>query len=576
MLPLSPSELPGGAGGVTPGPRGRRLWGAGVAAIAALHLVAVYCLASFEYGPLANTLALLTWALLNCALLIVFRRPGVSAVLALALIAILIALSQFKFGITQLTLTFLDFLIIDRDTFSFLHSIFPQLRVQLVVLGVVAVPVLWAIWYADPFRIRRRTAVAGLVVSTIGITGLSVVYPEQPWEPFQGVNHISNLARSGVVAVSHLTATGWIEADPKPLVGSAQAAALAECEPGKARPNIIMVLDESSFDISAVPGIKVPDHYRDYFRSADGRQRGFVAESSGGPTWYTEFNVLTGLSARSFGQLKFYVTRIAAGKVTRGLPQALQRCGYRTFSLYPTYGDFLSARSFQTGAGIGRFIDMAEMGVNEDMQPDRFYFDQARRLIARERQADAPLFVLVYLTANHFPWTSTYRTDLTPAGWAAPGNTPEVDEYIRRQSMTAADYADFVARLKAEHPGEPFLLVRFGDHQPAIAQKLIEPDLPQPRLADRLMRHDPRYYKTYYAFDALNYRPNLTSALETLDGAYLPLVVQEAAGVPLDPSFVAQKKIMLRCNGVFYGCKHGAEARRFNRLLIDAGFIKGL
>ena len=102
-----------------------------------------------------------------------------------------------------------------------------------------------------------------------------------------------------------------------------------------------------------------------------------IAEATGGPTWYTEFNVLTGLSARSFGDLKFYVTRITAGRVTRGLPQALQRCGYKTVSLYPTYGDFLSARTFQKGTGVEQFIDMAEMGVNEDMQPDRFYFDQA-------------------------------------------------------------------------------------------------------------------------------------------------------------------------------------------------------
>ena len=32
---------------------------------------------------------------------------------------------------------------------------------------------------------------------------------------------------------------------------------------------------------------------------------------------------------------------------------------------------------------------------------------------------------------------------------------------------------------------------------------------------------------------------------------------------------------MLRCKGVFYDCKDGAEAGRFNRLLIDAGMIKG-
>ena len=551
-------------------------WNLRVALIVAAHVAAACVMASVEYGPFANTVALLTWVLLNFLFLIVLRRPGVSALLSLALIVTLITLSQFKYGITQLTLTFLDFLIVDRDTLSFLHSIFPQLKTQLVIFAVIAIPVLWIVWRSDPFRIRRAVSTAGAVSCVAAITGLSVIYPEQPWEPFQGVNHISNLARSGVVSVSHLTSTGWIEADPPNLIGSAQATPLAECEPGKKRPNIIMVLDESSFDISAAPGIKVPANYRDYFKSADGKQRSFVAESAGGPTWYTEFNVLTGLSARSFGKLKFYVTRIAAGKISRGLPQALNRCGYRTFSLYPTYGDFLSARSFQTSAGIENFIDMAAMGVSEDMQPDRFYFDQALQLIAREKNAEQPMFLMVYLTANHFPWTTSYRPDLTPAGWTAPGNTPEVDEYIRRQAMTAADYKNFVARLKADHPNDPFLLVRFGDHQPAISQKLLEPKLPQASLANRIMTHDLRYYKTYYAIDALNYKPDMSLALDTLDAAYLPLAVQEAARVPLDPTFAEQKKIMLRCKGLFYACKEGAEAKRFNRLLIDAGFVKNL
>ncbi|WP_081422109.1 sulfatase-like hydrolase/transferase [Tardiphaga robiniae] len=553
-----------------------RQWPLRTALIAAIHTLAIYVLASVEYGPFANTLALFTWALLNFLFLALFRRPGVSAVLSLLLVTALIVLSQFKFGITQLTLTFLDFLIIDRDTISFLHSIFPQLRTHLLIAAAVALPILWLIWRADPFRLRRRSALACAGVCMVGIVGLSAANPEKPWEPFQGVNHISNLARSGVVSVSHLTATGWIEADSKSLVSSAQASPMTTCEPGVKRPNIVMVLDESSFDVSAAPGVKVPAGYHDYFKSADGQQRALITESSGGPTWYTEFNIFTGLSARSFGALKFYVTRIAAGKISRGLPQALQRCGYKTFSLYPTYGNFLSARSFQEGAGIDGFIDMAAMGVSEDMQPDRFYFDQARDLIARESKTDQPVFVLVYLTANHFPWTSIYRDDLTPAGWQAPGNTSEVDEYIRRQAMTAADYKAFVAQLQKDHPTEPFLLVRFGDHQPAIAQKLLEPELPQPKRADRIMTHDIRYYATYYAIDALNYRPELASALPVLDAAYLPLMVQEAARVPLDPSFVEQKKIMLRCKGVFYGCKGGDEASRFNRWLIDAGLIKDL
>jgi hypothetical protein len=184
--------------------------------------------------------------------------------------------------------------------------------------------------------------------------------------------------------------------------------------------------------------------------------------------------------------------------------------------------------------------------------------------------------MFVYLTANHFPWTSVYRPDLTP-DWTPPGNTAEIDEFIRRQTMTARDYQDFTARLKRDYPDQSFLVLRFGDHQPAISQKMLEPGIDRKLLAQRLMAADPRYFSTYYALDGINFSPpDLSSALPTLDAAYLPIVIQDAAGVPLDPSFAEQKKIMLRCKGRFYACKNGAEARAFNRLLIDAGLVRGL
>ena len=106
---------------------------------------------------------------------------------------------------------------------------------------------------------------------------------------------------------------------------------------------------------------------------------------------------------------------------------------------------------------------------------------------------------------------------------------------------------------------------------------MIDPTLNDERLARHLEAYDPRYFTTYYAIDAVNFKPaDLSSALNTLDAPYMPLVVQEAAGVPLDPSFAEQKRILQRCHGLFYRCAGGAEARRFNRLLIDAGLIKGL
>jgi phosphoglycerol transferase MdoB-like AlkP superfamily enzyme len=541
-------------------------------ALAALHAAAVALLMSFEYGPFATSMALLAWVFLNSLWAIALGRPGLAALMSLAMVVVLTLLSQFKFGVLQLTLTFLDFLLIDRDTFSFLFSVVPDLWRSMVTIALVSIPVIWLVWRHDPFRPRRLPAAALMSVSAVAIAGLAIAVPERPWEPFQGVNHISNLARSGAMSISHLMADGWLDADSRPSGGLPPA---APCEV-KRPPHIIMVLDESSFDVTAAPGIKVPAGYRDYFKSFDGQRRAFLAEATGGPTWYTEYNVLTGLSSRSFGALRFYLTRIAAGNITRGLPRALKRCGYKTFSLYPTYGDFLDARAFQTALGIDEFIDMAAMGVTEDMQPDSFYFDQALKVMARARAPDTPTFMLVYLTANHFPWTETYRSDLT-LGWRAPGNTREVDEYIRRQIITARDYRAFVAQLRQAYPDDSFLIVRFGDHQPALSHRILDPSARPGELARRLMVHDPRYYATYYAIDTINFEPaDTSSALAMLDAAYLPIAVQDAAGLPLDPSFAAQKKMLLRCNGLFYACNGGQEARRLNRLLKDAGLIKNL
>jgi hypothetical protein len=57
------------------------------------------------------------------------------------------------------------------------------------------------------------------------------------------------------------------------------------------------------------------------------------------------------------------------------------------------------------------------------------------------------------------------------------------------------------------------------------------------------MTYDPRYFTTYYAIDAVHFKPNnLASALETIEGPYLPLVVLEAAGLPLIPQLPSRRK----------------------------------
>jgi len=546
----------------------------GIALLVVLHLAALGVMLWSEIEPAPMAGFLLTWALLNFVWLTLIRRPALAAAISLAMIAVLIAVSHFKHSVIWMTANFIDVMVIDSETVTFLWAAFPKLRVVALVAVIVGTPLAALIWWIDPLRVRRPVAALGAALSLAGLIGLSLTVPLPPGQMFGDENYVSVFARSGVEAAAELVSHGILESDPL-TADRLKLGMEDQCQPAGKPPHIILVLDESSFDIRAANGIKVPEGYGRHFRSFDGKTRQFLVEGAGGPSWYTEYNVLSGLSSRSFGRFQFFVTRIAAGRVERGLPHALRRCGYRTFSIYPVAGNFLGARTYYKGAGFQHFFDGADIR-GAKFEPDRFYFDLAARMINRERSG-SPLFLFVYLTANHFPWDWPFHPELTP-GWRNPGNKPaEVDEYLRRQSMTERDYADFLARLERDFPGEPFLVVRFGDHQPDFAKLVIDPTIDAWEIGNRLLSFDPRYYRTYYAIDAINFLPvDLSSALDLLDAPYLPLVVQEAAGLPLDPTFVEQKRILQRCKGLFYGCGGGAEARRFNRLLIDAGLIKGL
>jgi hypothetical protein len=544
-----------------------------LAPFAAIQLTAFALLLWSEADWDAQAAFAFTWGFLNFFWLAWLRRPSVAGALSLALVVILIVLSQLKHGVLMMTATFVDVMLVDFATFSFLMTIIPGLAWKVGIAVLLTTLMLFLLWQLDPFRIRRSIAVAGCICCFIALAGLSFALPMDREDEFLLNQYVSKFARSGAVAAVDLMTRGVLEADTA-APDRLNLASVAPCDTRRKLPHIVMVFDESSFDVTMMPNVVVAESYKERFRSSDGNMRSFIVEGAGGPSWFTEYNVLTGLSVRSYGRFAESVTRLAAGRVKRGLPDALRKCGYRTYSLYSWFGAFLAARGFQTATGIEHFLDARQLGAGP-ADTDSFFYDHAIRVIAREH-ASGPVFVFVYLAMNHFPWTYHYRPDLL-TGWVNPGNPFEIDEYLRRQEISLRDYSQFKQRLVREFPDQQFLLVRFGDHQPLFAKRFLEPALDPSAVAQRIQRRDPRYFTTYYALEGVNFQPvDLSSALETLDAPHLPLVVLEGAGVPLDAAFAEQKKILNRCRGLFYLCADGAEARRFNRLLIDAGLIQGL
>src|SRR5437870_2507062 len=414
-----------------------------LSAVAAPHMAALAIMLETEADFGGRMGFVLAWGILNFSFIALLRRPALSGALSLTLVVLLVLLSRLKHDVVQMTANFVDLMVIDRDTAAYLFTIFPNLRWNVVGAAIVILPLMYALWWLDPFRIRRLPAAAGLLACLAVLTGQAMTWPAEAWRGYYDDGYLSKFARSGVTAVSDFVNYGFMESEAvtaerlkMPLVDS--------CHPAGLRPNIIMIHDESSFDIRQAAGIKVPPGYGSHFKSFDGKERKFLAESNGGPSWFTEYNVLAGLSSRSFGRFSYFVTRIASGRVERGLPLALRRCGYNTISLYPAYGAFMSARSFQTTTGIQHFYDARDLGA-KDVEPDSFFYDKALGLMSQQTP-NTPLFMFVYLAANHFPWETRLRPDLMPC-WHRPGTEPVVDEYLRRQAMRAEDYAAFIAGL---------------------------------------------------------------------------------------------------------------------------------
>ena len=237
---------------------------------------------------------------------------------------------------------------------------------------------------------------------------------------FQGTNHVSNFARSGVLAVSEIDdqAAGWsIDAMAPERLRIGRRRAMPDRM--ASAPHIIMVLDEASFDITAVPGIKVPPGYRDHFQSFDGKARTLVVEGAGGPTWYTEYNVLTGLSARSYGRSE--VLRHAHRRRPRRARPAAGAAPLRLQDLQPLSGlwrvpERAALPDLRPASSVSSTLEEMQRRV---VEPDRFYYDQALRMLERERGRASRCSCSSTPSPTIFPGTTAIRPD-RHAGMARP------------------------------------------------------------------------------------------------------------------------------------------------------------
>src|SRR5258707_15016909 len=173
-------------------------------AVAAPHLAALAVMLQTETDFSSRIGFLLSWGILNFFFIAALRRPALSGALSLTLVVVLVLLSRLKHDVVQMTANFVDLMVIDRDTAAFLFTIFPNLRWEVIGAALVTLPLMYALWWLDPFRIRRLPAAAGLLACLAALVGQALTWPDEAWRGYYDDGYLSKFSRSGVTAGSHL------------------------------------------------------------------------------------------------------------------------------------------------------------------------------------------------------------------------------------------------------------------------------------------------------------------------------------------------------------------------------------
>jgi hypothetical protein len=503
---------------------------------------------------------------------LVSRRLLFAGFAAALLIALISVLSDVLMGTMSKSLHAYDFFFyLNWPTVTFLWSEYRSYLVvaaiTLAVVGVLAV----LIWRFDKTRCPRIAAGLALAAAVAAAAWLTApAYAlRRPFQIFGPLHPISNFFLSWGETFRVLRDGRFIEASARTDLPA--FAATPQCRvSGKPPPTIFLIHQESLMPPNLFPGLSYDHGLDPLFISDDQQQHRLRVETFGGASWLTDFSLLSGISSRSFGDMRPFLSVFMKNKLKSTLPQVLETCGFKNMLFFPMDENFLALGEFYKTVGLATIFDRAAQRAPSDRERDRFYFTNA--LAAMEQQfksSDQPLFVYVQTMAAHGPYNFKYAaTEAVPGG--GPETPADMDEFLRRMAMAKIDYDFLIAELKRRFPDRPLLIVRYGDHQPAATRSYFN----VPENFELNEETVPAAFVTYYAMAGLNYSVPPLPAHDPLDVAFLGTTMLEAAGIPLPDAYQERKRLMSICDGQYYGCKRGDEILSFHRRLINSGHIQ--
>jgi phosphoglycerol transferase MdoB-like AlkP superfamily enzyme len=549
-------------------------------------------------GPLSNgdlLEALFGVALiLDFALLVAFATRRIAFSLALPSIVFggLLIAGTLKFHYLTTPLLAPDLVYFVNKDLLEVATRYPSIMIALVG-GAILIPGLLIIaWWLDPPRLfgslgktTRRVAQSLGVIATLALA-LVIDSPQGPfddvfakgmWALMNDKNYLVDFFTSFYQTQIHIPpvltdadkSLTWtqITSDNPPACRDHPCTQDEKLASPQEYPDIVAILEESTFDPRTMPVCTVPQCNRRMF-DPDGRTRAhgpLTVHVWGGGTWTSEFALLTGLNHNTFGEAGLYAPYNLAPLTTTSLPRVLKAAGYRSIAIYPMNGEFINARNAYAFYGFDTFYDGQDYGLSWE-SPDSDLVQVFDRIYTAEKAkiGKQPLFVMMLTLRQHGPHMTPLEKLPPPynhplfAGKFPPKGLDDwlninLGNYLQRLEGSDAAITHIEKTLLGGP--RPALLFHFGDHQPSFDGAIRSVDKHAPASVN-----DPNFI-TYFMLKT-NYRPARTYTYDAMDLSFAAGLILDIAGVKKDDAFQANALMRERCKGYYLDCA--------NRPMVDS------
>lgn len=240
------------------------------------------------------------------------------------------------------------------------------------------------------------------------------------------------------------------------------------------KPNVVVVLSESFFDITRIQGLELSAEPLLVFKSLKEKTVSgtLLVTPIGGGTCAVEAEFLTGCLMRHFNLTKpFYYSRINDG--TPGLTAFLKERGYAASALHTYKKTFYNRDKAFSAMGFDKFLGLEDITLP---RYDGTYVSDGvltDMIIQEYQNTNGPKFIFGISMENHQPYSAKKypATEIRVLN----GNIPEklkkeAEAYIHGISHADRELGRLVEFFKKQD--EPTVLLFFGDHLGALGAGL--------------------------------------------------------------------------------------------------------